>query len=176
VSRCRTRPLLRAEPSQRRLRARHGRGLWGRATRDRPAGRDRAKDAVLWPDLSGKWRKSAEIQALGTGRSRREYPANKPNSGVASAWIAPRRPPVRVRLAPSREPSNHAGFRLLTGSRGAARCDFFGPVFGPIQPLGGDAGRSEPKLSSRFARNRRLNCRDEMELRSGVPSFELRCP
>ena len=36
-------------------------------------------------------------------RQRREIPANKTNSVLASAWIAPRRSPVRVRLAPSRE-------------------------------------------------------------------------
>jgi hypothetical protein len=31
-----------------------------------------------------------------------QKPVNKPNSGLGVAWIAPRRSPVRVRLAPSK--------------------------------------------------------------------------
>jgi hypothetical protein len=46
-----------------------------------------------------------------------EIPANKPNSGLASAWIAPRRSPVRVRLAPSRSPASLLGLRLSCARR-----------------------------------------------------------
>jgi hypothetical protein len=49
------------------------------------------------------------MRDLGPNRHGREHPANKPNSGVASAWIAPRRSPVRVRLAPSEVSANAAG-------------------------------------------------------------------
>ena len=45
-------------------------------------------------------------QVLPNGLHLRENPANKPNSGLAHAWIAPRRSPVRVRLAPSEVPAN----------------------------------------------------------------------
>src|SRR5215218_8186916 len=82
--------------------------------------RDRAKDPLSLARSQRNWRKSAEIQALGTGRSRRKYPANKPKSGVAHAWIAPRRSPVRVRLAPLHEPLLRRGFWRL-GDRSVPR-------------------------------------------------------
>jgi IstB-like ATP binding protein len=91
----------------------------GTNRRDAPgAVGDRAKDAFLWPDPSRNERKLAEIADLRPGRQHLEIPANKPNSGVASAWIAPRRSPVRVRLAPLREPLQRRGFFRFGPDRG----------------------------------------------------------
>ncbi len=71
---------------------------------------DRAKEPLLWPDPSRNWRKLAEIASLRPGLHHREIPGNKRNSGLASAWIAPRRSPVRVRLAPLGESLQWPGF------------------------------------------------------------------
>src|SRR5215204_237616 len=68
-------------------------------------------------------------------RAAGKSPANKPNSLRARAWIAPRRPPVRVRLAPLGEPGCGAGFRAAGGVAPVARQRFFGRVFGPIAAL-----------------------------------------
>jgi Luciferase-like monooxygenase len=89
-----------------------------RSRRNRRAGtpppaarRDRAKDLVLWPDPDLNERKLTGKPGLRPGLHHRENPANKPNSGVAHAWIAPKRPPVRVRLAPL-TPANRPETRL----------------------------------------------------------------
>jgi hypothetical protein len=96
---------------------------------------DRAKTALLWPDPSRNGRKLAEIAGLRPGLRRRRNPANKPNSGLAHAWIAPRRSPVRVRLAPSREPAAIAGFLRSGVVAFACRRRLVGPVFGPVEGL-----------------------------------------
>jgi hypothetical protein len=52
-----------------------------------------------------------------------DSPVNKPNSGLAVAWIAPRRSGVRVPLAPLREPLQRRGFSRSLPDRG--RWDFW---------------------------------------------------
>jgi hypothetical protein len=51
--------------------------------------------------MSRNWPKT---RGFGGPANRRDNPASKPNSGLGIAWIAPRRSPVRVRLAPLGEP------------------------------------------------------------------------
>jgi hypothetical protein len=118
---------------------------------------DRAKEAILWPDPSRNGRKLAEIANLRPGREHLKIPANKPNSGLANAWIAPRRSPVRVRLAPSHEiPVTMRVSRLLGSVRLRRGTVVVGPVFGPIS-----APRVAPQyprspISSRFGLHERL--------------------
>jgi hypothetical protein len=64
--------------------------------------RDRAKNAIVWPDPGEKVRKLRENAALSARAQSHHNPGNKPHSGVLSAWIAPRRSGVRVPLAPLR--------------------------------------------------------------------------
>jgi hypothetical protein len=85
--------------------------------------RDRAKTALLWPDPSRNERKLAENRGREPSCDRRENPAKEPNSGLAHAWIAPRRSPVRVRLAPHHrgiQPQRPARRRYVLDLRGAS--------------------------------------------------------
>ena len=95
---------------------------------------DRAKDPFLWPDPSGNGRKLAENASRRSGLHRREIPANKPNSVLASAWIAPRRSGVRVPLAPLGEPKQRRGlWVLITGSDGSSAARLW-PALWPVTP------------------------------------------
>ena len=140
--------------------------------RDCPGDRDRAKTPSLWPELSRNGRKLPKNASLRPRLHRHEIPANKPNSGLASAWIAPRRPPVRVRLAPSENP---VVMRVLTrpaGSRRPLASDSLARSLARSPPCASRPRHEKPHLKP-FRRYERLRPGDSIELHLGAPTFEF---
>jgi hypothetical protein len=144
-------------------------GVGGFATRTPPRARpgsteDRAKNALLWPDPSRNGRKLAENPGQRPSRHRRETRANKPNSGLASAWIAPRRSPVRVRLAPLGESLLWRGFsRFARGCESRPPLDRW-PGLWPDLRAAQRPRRMRNRIIKRFRRYDRLSSGDEIEL------------
>src|SRR5215216_2572984 len=119
--------------------------------------------------MGANWPK---MRAFRPGLHSRGNPANKPNSGLASAWIAPRRPPVRVRLAPSENP---VVMRVLTrpaGSRRPLASDSLARSLARSPPCASRPRHEKPHLKP-FRRYERLRPGDSKELHLGAPTFEF---
>jgi hypothetical protein len=92
-----------------------------------------------------------------------EIPANKPNSGLASAWIAPRRSPVRVRLAPLAESLQiRVSGKLGLGRRRPSTL-VFGPISGPVAPRTVRSSSRCIAISCGFEGRTRLSRGDSVE-------------
>jgi hypothetical protein len=98
-------------------------------------------------------------RAFRPGRTRRvlaESPANRRDSSPARARIAPRRSPVRVRLAPPLDPCNHAGFAPSGSVRLPRRACSLARSLARSQRSGVAPQDPRSPISSRFGLHERL--------------------
>jgi hypothetical protein len=69
------------------------------------------------PEMTAIRRHPPRSKAPAASLKRDKIPANPPDTACQRAWIAPRRSPVRVRLAPFREVPARGGLLLVTNRR-----------------------------------------------------------